>query len=55
MDIETLFEVAEQRWLSNWQRGPGRSNWTSVQYRYQYCDNYPDAEALVASIQEAGV
>jgi len=24
-------------------------------YRYQYCDNYPDAEALVASIQEAGV
>jgi peroxiredoxin len=44
MDLETLFAAAEQRWLGNWQNGPGRQRWDSVPL--QVGDKAPDFELL---------
>lgn len=47
MDLETLFQAAEQRWLASWQRGPSRRNWTSVPL--QVGDAAPDFELVDAT------
>jgi peroxiredoxin len=44
VDLETLFEAAEQRWLANWQRGPSRRSWTSIPL--QVGDATPDFELV---------
>lgn len=30
METQTLFEAAEERWFSNWQKGPTRRRWNSL-------------------------
>jgi len=44
VDLEALFEAAEQKWFANWQRGPTRRRWTSVPL--QVGDEAPDFEVL---------
>jgi peroxiredoxin len=44
VDLEALFEAAEQRWLANWQEGPTRRRWESVPL--QVGDQAPDFEVL---------
>ena len=40
MQFQELFEAAEQRWLTNWKRGPTRRRWTSLPV--QIGDSAPD-------------
>ena len=44
-----LFEMAEQRWLRNWQKGPTRRKWTRVPV--QTGDSAPDFELYDSSKQ----
>ena len=44
-----LFEIAEQRWLRNWQKGPTRRKWTSLPV--QTGDPAPDFELYDSSKQ----
>ncbi len=49
LDLQELFEAAEQRWLANWQRGPTRRRWSSLPL--QVGDRAPDFQLRDSSGQ----